>query len=572
MSSRSRAVRSSQSSRDIAEERRRAHRRLPSLVDAKKAPMLSKEAKSDIVAWCGRQATNVGNTPWRVLGESLFQHGMNCDLDVYFRSSRCGHTAEEVCAWLQWQRLFGGFSEQDTMCALKKSRLRGLWLTLTRKRGSSVEEALLNGESAVDADSGEGAVSDSTGLVLVGGQGTRCEVGRLPMRSTTELPTAPSSFGNIANVVWVPRDQGRLAQEKFVFWDVFWKTGERHDEWILHRLHRPGDGGAGLATLVAQEKSGLILSFAQLCVLLGRCRRQETLLLPTCGTTLTASRSCRLVAAVPMQGGDIRFLVLSAQDWASIMGVGPAAQHPIRQGLRAVPEGYGRAMVGQAVHVAVVESLLKRVGVAAGLWAVGESPNQVIRYASLFSGMDLVAAALMEVCGEQWTFYLASEAVESVRAALIAAWGFKLRYCTANALHSSTRQLLEAAEPPIDVLFFSWRCAPWSSAWTLAVSSERRQRTLNLAVREIYASLGVVVAGRPRVIIMECVASITRKCFAPQWRQIQGLIKRYQDWKWSKQIICPRRDLGSFWPRKRLWIVGIRRQKDGAEGGWRSPA
>ena len=136
---------------------------------------------------------------------------------------------------------------------------------------------------------------------------------------------------------------------------------------------------------------------------------------------------------------------------------GVAAPSPLASALgdrAAVSPRQAVALLGQAVHVAPVEWLLRRAATRLGLL------QRRVRYASVFSGVDVAAAAMDVLWPARWSYSTAAECDAVARRALLAAWGS--RGLQASAVFLDAGGAAAMAAPYADVWVCTPSCKPFS--------------------------------------------------------------------------------------------------------------
>lgn len=469
--------------------------------------------------------------------------------------SACGEEGLRLAAdWLLWHRRRQAFSSKALRGGKSSSKAHSIWVAL--RRGAKVHgEGAGTGQCVGNSSALSGRAS--LFLTRLRSQGlVRCDVGRTPLHLQGELPVAQRVRGVIRRGLWVKAQPGAASESELL------RTMDRTSDWMeARRRHTQLEQDLAIDLLqVGEERitTGRQLSPVVRALRCGgdlargietwrRCR----------APTLTTSQGRNWLRVKQVQRSTLRVEVLHAQDWASLMGVPPVWSHPIRRGLREVSDAAGRSIMGQAIHLGVATYLIRHCwrqicrrkgGLTSGL-----------RYVSLMSGIDMVAAAVDLVSKGRWSFELAAEANATVAIALQAAWGDKLKAVAANALGEETVRKLTGMAGQVDLLRISLRCAPWSAANTLPLASRARREQMERALEENQALLALAASASPQVIILECVAGLLRPCMREHWGRLQGIICSVRGWKWTRQMICPRQTLQGWLPRRRVWIVGMQR-------------
>lgn len=536
--------------RERASVARTRHRKIGEELYLRQAPAIRDGAvKAAMISWCVRKESEAGYAAWRMLGMAILQPRLGASLLVSVGGEVGFDSAAKVAGWLRWHRRRKQFGMQDLQTCKKRSAFRALWNTVRRGAGVRCEGGGSGTKRALDALSADATVQ-LCALQLDGA--IRCGVGRTPLHAHGELPAAPRMPGRILPREWVPHHLATMAERELGRALVKSRPAELPRRsfqvaWDLQYLQ------AELASLGGFK----VLKAAKLLAILQKRQGveggREAKLGDVKANTLVASRLTTLVAVRIGAEGKVVAEVLTAQDWATMMGVPLQEEHPIRCGLRAVSESAAKGIVGQAVHVDVARCLVRAVCGQMDWF----SKDRPVTYASLMSGVDFTAAAMEQVFGDRFTFVLASESNAIVAKALLAAWGSRLRHFTYNALGTDTMEVLGTVSHSLDVLMISFRCAPWSKANTLPFRGDRRRSQLERALEENQVLLRMARMARPSVILIECVAGMEQRQLRQQWGRLQGMILALAAWSWSRQVICPRETLGGYTPRRRVWMVGL---------------
>ena len=150
--------------------------------------------------------------------------------------------------------------------------------------------------------------------------------------------------------------------------------------------------------------------------------------------------------------------------------------------------------LGRGIHVGVACCILETLK-ARGLL------SGVVRYASMFSGIDTVAVAMEHVLGASWEYIFASEKNEKTRGALLAAWGsrgLEAGRCYRDALGRDV-----AGEDGVDLCVYSPTCEPHSPRNHSRSCDDER-----VSLQNMWASLEYVRRRHPRVVIVENVTAV----------------------------------------------------------------
>lgn len=539
---------------EAVEMQRRWHRKL-GVVELRQAPSLMArvQVREAIWQWCVATGSAKETAAWRMLGKAILFSSVGAQMLMAVRSAVGEGGARLAGDWLLWHRRRRAFSKADLKCCKKLSKARVVWDTLRRGTGSS------SGQRAWDAcRTAPCALSREAAKMLVSlrSQGfVSCEVGRLPFHLKGELPGARLTRGRIKSYCWVEEQQGAASEAdvlKLLACTSSCDQRPRRPVLLYSEGELPALLRVGERKLVSKQQLGQVRALVQAgsdprtCVEAWKRFKAPT---------LTSSRGLSLLLVSSPRLGVLQTAQLTAQDWATLMGVPIDAQHPVRRGLMAVSEAVGRSIIGQALHFDVAVCLLKKL--VAGGHLGGSQSADGLTYISLLSGIDIMAAAVDFVVGGHWRFALAAEANATVASALQAAWGGKLLKVVPNALGDDAIQAVLERRGQVDIMMLSLRCAPWSTANSLPVADSARQEQLERALEENQALLELAAAALPRVIILECVDGLLRSCVRSQWCRLQGMIGRHKAWSWSRQLICPQLTLHGAIPRRRVWVIGV---------------
>jgi hypothetical protein len=272
--------------------------------------------------------------------------------------------------------------------------------------------------------------------------------------------------------------------------------------------------------------------------------------------TFTASGQSQLLV-VWMVGDRQHMRRVGAQVWATLLGVPLVAGHPVRVGLAEVTEAQAKGLLGQAVDTRVVKALLT--------WLKQQPGMAKWRglYADMLSGLSVFGAAVRESVGpEAFRYGYMAELLHLVRQAHAAGWKAEnpRRFTAAHSQETAAEIDERAAEWAGALVHVGMRCAPFSVANRKhAARSKARMRLKDLALQEVQQALSAACLARPAAVVLETVANV-RQEHGKHWRQLLAMVAAHDEFEWSWQEICPAATLGAIVPRKRVWIVGVRRQ------------
>ena len=206
--------------------------------------------------------------------------------------------------------------------------------------------------------------------------------------------------------------------------------------------------------------------------------------------------------------------------------------------------------------------MVGRALVRRGLQRAGLDKAKKVRYGVFNSGDDQFGGAVLDVLGPAMQYMFAVEGVRLAAFAHAAGWYQHVRAAGGKAFAESTDLsiLPELQAFRVDVVGYSFLCSPWSPITNVQHPPGTRVRTemLRTAVETIQAELQLVMQVGAKLIVMEGSEHMLDDKFAHWWRQVQGLLGRYEGgYQIDMQLLCPRRDFGQLAPRLRLFIVAV---------------
>ena len=222
---------------------------------------------------------------------------------------------------------------------------------------------------------------------------------------------------------------------------------------------------------------------------------------------------------------------------------GVAAPSPLASALgdrAAVSPRQAVALLGQAVHVAPVEWLLRRAATRLGLL------QRRVRYASVFSGVDVAAAAMDVLWPARWSYSTAAECDAVARRALLAAWGS--RGLQASAVFLDAGGAAAMAAPYADVWVCTPSCKPFSRR-----NHRRSEEEVADELLTIERALRYVPAVRPLVVLIENVCEPEAVC------SLTAMLRRIDGYEWEHVQLCPSANFGWAMTRARHFWLGTRR-------------
>ena len=238
-------------------------------------------------------------------------------------------------------------------------------------------------------------------------------------------------------------------------------------------------------------------------------------------------------------GGMPQFTFMSVADAAAAGGIPRGS--PLATALNdvtAISPCQAVEALGEAVHGVVGAALVRR------LQDTGAIPATGVTYASAFSGIDVIAGAVHEATGGDWSHRMASEPVKCRRRVMATAWGpYGL---STERTHQDARSDAACLAESVDLFAITPVCQPFSPR-----NHERSRAKQLRALADTHAALDYVRIARPRAVIVENVN-------APEVVQpIDGILGRIPGYAWLKAIVDPR-DLGAASARTRCFWVGTR--------------
>jgi hypothetical protein len=195
--------------------------------------------------------------------------------------------------------------------------------------------------------------------------------------------------------------------------------------------------------------------------------------------------------------------------------------------------------LGRSVHVGVAHQivlLLKARGMA----------YKGMRYASAFSGIDTFAAALELEFEDNFHYVFASEKDDTVREALLDAWGE--HGLTSAACDSDATSHASVNGEKVDLWVITPTCEAYSkrnhSTGSVEVTAQ------NMASSKVWKALEYVSLKRPRVVVVENVAEASAQ------GPITGLLSRIEGYTLEACPLGPQLAAGAPMARDRqFWIL-----------------
>jgi hypothetical protein len=215
---------------------------------------------------------------------------------------------------------------------------------------------------------------------------------------------------------------------------------------------------------------------------------------------------------------------------------GLADDNPLTVALRAVKcPTTAVELAGRGIHASVARLILR------WLDSRGHIPARPT-YASSCSGVDFFAAALHAFRGGAFTYVHAAECRPDARSVLRRAWGL-----AESAIHADARDPAASAAPCVDLYVASPDCTHFS---------RRRHGKTSASIadgaQQVAATLGFVIAGRARVVVVENVAE-------PDGVGAINTVLRGAPYTWHYQRLDALEHAGQPVSREREFWVGLRR-------------
>ena len=219
----------------------------------------------------------------------------------------------------------------------------------------------------------------------------------------------------------------------------------------------------------------------------------------------------------------------------------PIPESPLRLGLDTLSDVEALCALGRAVHFESARLVLRRL-------LERRSPHrrdEVLTYASAFTGIDTVAAALDGVFnGVGWRYEFLAESDEKMRAAATAAW--TTRGLDALRAHKDARCL--ESEAWVEMFCDTSECVEFSKKKHGRTHAEQAR-----SLHDLSLSLGYVREKQPHLVLLENVDE--PEATVP----ISGMLGSLAEYEWERIVICPYQHLG--WPvrrRRSFWLGWLR--------------
>jgi len=208
--------------------------------------------------------------------------------------------------------------------------------------------------------------------------------------------------------------------------------------------------------------------------------------------------------------------------------------NPLTAALRAVKcPATAVELAGRGIHSGVAHLLIQWIDAHAPLPA---NPT----YASSCSGIDFFAAALHEARGGAFQYIHASECRPDARAVLRHAWGLD-----DAAVFPDARAPAAAGAPCVDLYVASPDCTHFSRR-----NHDKDAASLAAGAVAVASTLGFVLAGRARVVVVENVAE-------PDGVASISTALQQAPYTWHRQKLDALEHAGQPVSRERMFWVGV---------------
>jgi hypothetical protein len=194
--------------------------------------------------------------------------------------------------------------------------------------------------------------------------------------------------------------------------------------------------------------------------------------------------------------------------------------------------------LGEGVHVGLCKRL---VAMLADRGVIGPG----MRYGSAFSGIDLVAAAVEEVFGANWTHCFASELDKKKRAALRSAWS--QRGLGPDWVFWDARQAAATGAPAVDLWAMTASCKEFSQLRHHPTTAGQWS-----SLDDVNRSLDYVRTARPRAVLIENVTGATIV------RPLAAMVGGITGYAWSAGVLSPVTHAEAPMERERFFVLGER--------------
>ena len=192
--------------------------------------------------------------------------------------------------------------------------------------------------------------------------------------------------------------------------------------------------------------------------------------------------------------------------------------------------------LGRGVHVGVARRLVSMLVLRGKL-------SRGMTYGSAYSGIDTFAAAVEAEFSGDFSYEFASECNESVRSALLEAWGE--RGLTAGRCDVSAFSEASVGRPQVDLWVITPTCKAYSKR-----NHDRNATEQNATLSEVWEALRYVQMNRPRVVVMENVCEVS--AVGP----LTGLLSRLSGYSMEAGSLDPREVAKAPMARERhFWVL-----------------
>lgn len=256
--------------------------------------------------------------------------------------------------------------------------------------------------------------------------------------------------------------------------------------------------------------------------------------------TLVASGGSHFMV-VTLRGGVLEARMASPGECATWMEV--PANHRVRRGLRAVRPCAARALCGQAAVVSSTAAVLTE-----GLRLSGLHGKLTLGVAG--SGVALVAVAMDDVLGANWSYAFFAEHDKTAIAAHHAAWS----HLAPKHFGSTHLDADVAAMPSVDIWQWSPPCEPFSSG------NRAPPASVEPALAKMRASLRYPARAQPRLILIEETDALAKAHLEEIRMRLETMLAGLgEHYGWLMIIESPAQHAAALQDRKRLWYIGYRR-------------
>ena len=267
----------------------------------------------------------------------------------------------------------------------------------------------------------------------------------------------------------------------------------------------------------------------------------------------------------------VEAIQLTSHHYAALMCVPSEKDDPIHVMLTHLNDRVGTLAVGQGVRRDVARTMLHSCGRRLG-WT--RLPETQVTFAHVGAGAGLLTAAMFSEFPQAICLGV-SDTCPECRQAHTHAFGDRAGFICGRVGSPRENALfikgLEAehrhrqtttTKLRLDLLIITLNCGAFSDRNFATINSPERTEQVERALEEWQGVLGLVPRLRPRAIVIETVAALTKPKWAETWQKIQGLLIQVsrgkgigsKKWKWEANDPAKVTGYGSH--RDRLWILG----------------